>query len=142
METTKAKITLYKKYKHAETGYIEDKNIAVITATADYIPIEEFKIIFNEAENLIQGQAIEKLIFDKRALRVFHQPSMEWYFIDWKDRMYAHGLKKHRKILPDDEIFRKSVEIGRNKILSENPSIKAHSMEIIYAGNLDDAIEN
>lgn len=132
----------FKSYRYARVEFIPGKQIAIITAITDYIPIEEFKEIFNETEELIRNERIQKLVFDKRALKVFHQPSMEWYFIEWKDKMFDLGLKKHRKILPNDEVFRHSVKIGREKILNENPNIKANEMEILYAESLEEAINN
>jgi hypothetical protein len=122
---------LKKQFKHASIAVIEDTQpTLLVTATATYIPIDQFKIIFNEI----------KLIFDKRQLTVFHQPSMEWYFVDWKERMFEVGLNKHVKILPPDEVFRQSVKIGRNKINEAYPQGKFHQMEILYAESLLDAI--
>ena len=71
---------------------------------------------------------------------VFHQPSMEWYFVEWKEKMYNHGLKTHRKILPKDAVFRQSVKIGRDKINREYPQGKFHKMDIQYFETLDEAI--
>lgn len=141
MVTLTKDITDFQEFKHAKVSYIPNKRIGIITATTEYIPIEEFKKIFHATEEIIRSEQIEKLIFDKRALKVFHQPSMEWYFIEWKEKMFNLGLKKHRKILPDDKIFRESVKIGRQKILSENPSLKVNEMEILYFESLEEAIE-
>jgi hypothetical protein len=132
---------LKKQFKHASIAVIEDTQpTLLVTATATYIPIDQFKIIFNEIAAWIEQFNIEKLIFDKRQLTVFHQPSMEWYFVDWKERMFEVGLNKHVKILPPDEVFRQSVKIGRNKINEAYPQGKFHQMEILYAESLLDAI--
>jgi hypothetical protein len=88
----------------------------------------------------VKEKKITKLIFDKRKLTVFHQPSMEWYFVEWKEKMFDLGLKTHRKILPQDEIFRQSVKIGREKIKSIHPNGKYTLMDIQYSENLQDAI--
>jgi len=129
-------------FKHAKLSFIPGKGIAVITATSTYIPIEEFKEIFEKTGELVKKEKISKLIFDKTELKVFHQPSMEWYFTQWKEKMFDLGLKKHRKILPNDDVFKKSVQIGREKILKDFPNIKAHQMEILYSNTLEDAINN
>jgi hypothetical protein len=119
-----------------------DHTIGVITATSEYIPINDFKEAFNHITALTKEEGITKLIFDKRNLRVFHQPSMEWYFIEWKEKVYDLGLRTHRKILPDDPIFRQSVKLGREKIAEKFPNGKYKLMDIQYAENLDSAIEN
>lgn len=116
--------------------------MAVVEALATYIPIEQFKEIFMAIGDLVKKEKITKLVFDKRKLTVFHQPSMEWYFVEWKEKMYDLGLKVHRKILPKDDVFRQSVKIGREKINSLYPNGKFKLMDIGYAETLEDAIKN
>lgn len=130
-----------KEFKHASIDIVEAQQpTLLVTATATYIPIDQFKSIFNEIAHWVQRYNIQKLIFDKRQLTVFHQPSMEWYFVDWKERMFNVGLTRHVKILPRDEVFRQSVKIGRNKINEAFPNGKFHTMEILYAETLEEAI--
>lgn len=130
-----------KEFKHASIAFVKaDQATLLVTATAMYIPIDQFKTIFNEIALWVEDLKIQKLIFDKRQLTVFHQPSMEWYFVDWKERMFDLGLTRHVKILPHDEVFRQSVRIGRNKINDAFPDGKFHTMEILYAETLEDAI--
>lgn len=54
--------------------------------------------------------------------------------------MYPAGLTRHVKILPKDEVFRQSVKIGRNKINEAYPNGRFHTMEIVYAESLEEAI--
>ncbi|RAW03489.1 hypothetical protein [Pseudochryseolinea flava] len=130
-----------KDFKHASIALADaHQGTLLVTATATYIPIDQFKSIFNEIAHWVEKYSIQKLIFDKRQLTVFHQPSMEWYFVDWKERMYAAGLTRHVKILPQDEVFRQSVRIGRNKINEAYPNGKFHTMEILYAETLEEAV--
>lgn len=130
-----------KEFKHASVAVVKaDQAILLVTATTRYIPIDQFKAIFNEIGLWVEDLKIQKLIFDKRQLTVFHQPSMEWYFVDWKERMLEIGLTRHVKILPPDEVFRQSVKIGRNKINDTFPNGKFHTMEILYAESLEEAI--
>lgn len=139
----KYKLTEIKSFKDAKIYTIEGKpNIAVIESTTTYIPIEQFKNAFEELGLLVKSNNIEKLIFDKRSLAVFHQPSMEWYFIEWKEKMFDLGLKIHRKILPNNEVFKHSVKIGRAKIKSIFPDGKYNLMDIAYSESIEDAIEN
>jgi hypothetical protein len=128
--------------KRAKISVVEGSNIAVIEALDSYIPIEEFKVIFQKTGELVKLERISKLIFDKTKLKVFHQPSMEWYFTEWKEEMFHLGLKTHRKILPNDKIFQESVRIGRLKIYADFPNHKFHQMDIQYAGSIEEAIKN
>ena len=130
-------------FKHAILKSVEaNPQTLILEATASYIPIEQFKEIFNVIGSIVTEKKISKLIFDKRKLTVFHQPSMEWYFVEWKERMFDLGLKTHRKILPQDDVFRQSVRIGREKIKSTFPNGKYTEMDIQYADTLEDAIAN
>ena len=130
-----------KRLRHAVVSIVEDSpETAVVQATSNYIPIEQFKEIFNFIGKLVAQEGIKKLVFDKRELTVFHQPSMEWYFVEWKEQMFDKGLKIHRKILPDDPVFRQSVKIGREKISKIYPKGKFHTMDIAYSESLEDAI--
>jgi len=130
-------------FKHASI-FIANQvpGTAIVEATANYIPLEQFKEIFNFIGTLTASHALTKLIFDKRKLSVFHQPSMEWYFVEWKERMFDAGLKTHRKILPLDDVFRQSVRIGREKINNAYPLKKFHQMDIKYASSLEEALYN
>lgn len=128
-------------HKHAKVSLVEGKPVAVIEATSNYIPIEEFQDLFNKAGEIIKENGVTKLVFDKRKLTVFHQPSMEWYFTDWKEHMFDAGLKTHRKILPNNTVFQESVRIGREKIDDENPNLRYHKMDIQYKNTLQEAID-
>jgi hypothetical protein len=139
----KSSLKTEKEFKHAVVFTVKGApGVAVVQATAGYIPIDHFKEIFNYIETIIRGQSINKLVFDKHKLTVFHQPSMEWYFIEWKERMFSLGLKTHRKILPQDRIFRESVKIGREKINKLFPNGKYRHMDIQYSETLEEAISN
>ena len=140
---TTNELILFKAMKHARIMLVENRpEIAILEATSGYIPIGQFKEIFGVITALVKEKNITKLIFDKRNLKVFHQPSMEWYFVTWKEEMYDLGLQTHRKILPIDNIFRHSVKIGREKIKAQFPDGKFTLMSIEYAETIDEAIEN
>lgn len=127
--------------KHANVSFIPSKGIAICTVKANYIPMNEFKALFNKIAELVIQEKISKFIFDKRQLTTFHQPSMEWYHLIWKEDMYKIGLKKHRKLLPDDKLFEQSVITGRKKIARDNPDFNFDKFEIIYCNSLEEAIE-
>lgn len=134
-------LEMVKEFKHASIRFHNgEQPTLIVTATTSYIPIDQFKHIFGEIGVIVPDLKIKKLIFDKRRLTVFHQPSMAWYFVEWKENMFDLGLTRHVKILPADEVFRQSVKIGRNKINDAFPNGKFHKMEIHYAESLEEAI--
>lgn len=140
IENLEDKIITVHTHQHGKISKVEGKPIAIVTATSTYIPINEFQDMFSEIGKLVEKEKIEKLIFDKRELTVFHQPSMEWYFTVWKENMWDKGLRTHRKILPDNKVFQQSVKIGRDKIKSEHPNLKFNQMDIQYKNDLQSAI--
>jgi len=141
-ENIKDELKTIREHEHGIVERVVGKPVAVVTATSTYIPIEEFKEIFNSIGQLVENEKITKLVFDKRALTVFHQPSMEWYFTEWKEDMWDKGLKTHRKILPDNKVFQQSVKIGREKIKNEHPKLKFNQMDIQYKDDLQSAIDH
>lgn len=114
--------------------------IVIVRARTDYIPHENFQLVFDRISALYEGKLLNKVIFDKRSLTVFNRQSMEWYFTVWKEKMYDAGLQIHRKILPDDEIFIQSVRIARRKLDIDYPDARYHLMDIRYSGSLVEAI--
>lgn len=135
-------MTVAKEFKHG-TIYLLPlyPQVVVVEATANYIPLEKFKEIFNFVGELTSEKKIIKLIFDKRKLSVFHQPSMEWYFVEWKEKMFDEGLTIHRKILPADDVFRQSVRIGREKINKAYPLKKFNQMDIQYSESIAESLD-
>jgi hypothetical protein len=135
------KIKEFKKFRHVTLYMLDDyPEVAMITATSSYIPIEDFKDAFNEMGKTVIEHKITRLVFDKRLMRVFHQPSMEWYFVDWKERMADYGLHQHVKILPADHAFCQSVKIGRKQIDLKYPKARFHQLSIRYADSLEEAL--
>ena len=106
----------------------------------DYVPIEDFKEVFAEIGDLVKAGDYSKFIFDKRALRAFHQPTMEWYFIHWKKEMLGYGVKTHRKILPAEKWFEKMVQIAKAQILTQYPDNIIDQLDIAYCDTLEAAI--
>jgi len=106
----------------------------------DYVPIEDFKEAFGEIGKLVEAGDFEKFIFDKRALRAFHQPTMEWYFIHWKKEMLGYGVKTHRKILPAEKWFEKMVHIAKAQILTQYPDNIINQLDIAYCDTVEEAI--
>ncbi|AHM60020.1 hypothetical protein D770_08795 [Flammeovirgaceae bacterium 311] len=122
--------------------YIDSsKKILVCQTQASYIPIHTFKDSFLKCAGLIERGGVERFVFDKRSLRAFHQPSMEWYFVSWKQEMYKlHGLRVHRKILPPEPWFQKCVEAGRHEIELKHPANIFSKLDIGYTGSIAESL--
>lgn len=108
----------------------------------EYVPEQAFKELFEAITDLIKkAPSTTKFIFDKRSLRTFHQASMTWYHVEWKPKMLQYSLKTYRKVLPKDTLFRKSVEIGRNKISQDYPTFDWNAFDIQYSETVEEAIQ-
>ena len=132
----------YASNSYAQVLYNPDLKALIIEALNSYIPIEEFKSTFEKATDLIKTYNVEKVIFDKRPLRTFHQPSMEWYFITWKTQMFEqYGIRKHVKLLPDLPWFKKAVEAGKAEIFEKYPANKLDQLAIHYKEGIQEALQ-
>jgi DNA polymerase elongation subunit (family B) len=136
----------YEKVIDKEFGHVfvlPEQNTMVCELTKEYVPIEQFKEIFEATVPFIKQYAIKKFVFDKQYLRVFHQPSMEWYFVFWKKEIFELGLRVHRKILPQNQpMFSLAVEAGRAKIMEDYKDTVISLLDIQYKTTLKEAIES
>jgi hypothetical protein len=126
---------------YANVTYCEELKMAVCTAKSDYIPINEFKNIFLSVSNYIKEFPISCFLFDKRNLRTFHQPSMEWYFAIWKPEMKMNGITCHFKILPKLEWFEKAVEAGKHEIFQKYGKEILNGIQVTYVETIEASIE-
>lgn len=135
MNMTNNTIIIEKKGIKAE--YLPNKKAILCTATDTYIKEVDFKEVFNEMLSFVKDNEVTRFVFDKRNLKVFHQPSMEWYHINWKPEVAKYGVTRHRKILPDNKAFKMSVDIGRKNIITKNPEVEKY--DIKYTETLEEA---
>jgi len=143
LPTLSFKYELVLEKNYGKVFLLPDNHILILELTKEYVPIEEFREIFTETIPLIEKYKITKFIFDKQNLRVFHQPSMEWYFITWKQEIYKLGLSVHRKILPQDQpAFAMAVEAGRAKIMNDYKDTVIPLLDIQYKTSIKEAIES
>ena len=126
--------------KYARVYANQENGMIICELLTDYIPIDDFKEVFSEISKIVENGKFEKFIFDKRSLRAFHQPSMEWYFLNWKNKMLELGLSKHRKILPEEKWFEKMVMIAKEQIMKNNPDNIIHLLDIKYCNSIEEAI--
>jgi hypothetical protein len=130
------------KTSHGTVEYIAEEKTVILTFKGEFVPLQDFRYLLLTIEPLIMGKKVAKMIFDKSSLKVFHQPSMEWYHVEWKPKMLAKGLKVYRKILPQDELFIQSVKVGREKILKNNPYFDITKYDIKYCKTVEDAFNS
>jgi len=119
----------------------EEKRSILCILMKEYVPIEDFKNTFNEISILVEKHDLKTFIFDKRSLTTFHQPSMEWYYVQWKTNMLKHGLSNHRKILPKAGWFRKAVEIAHRDIESRIDQEIFKKIDVHYAETMQEALD-
>lgn len=128
--------------RYGQAWFVPEYYALVCELTDSYVPIEKFKEIFKEMQQQVEGKDVKRFVFDKRNLRVFHQPSMEWYFIEWKKEMYDKGVVEHRKILPDGEDwFKQAVKAGRELIKEKYPDNIIHKLNIVYCSSIEEALK-
>lgn len=116
--------------------------MAICFAEEEYIPIDSFKEMFLFLSSMIETVEINHLVFDKKKLRTFHQPSMEWYFAVWKPSIKNKGLTNHYKILPKLDWFEKAVEAGKYEIFKKFSNTIVNGINITYVNSIDDAIND
>ena len=131
-------------YRCSYSSLYYNANLELVLCIADveYIPIENFKSIFLAISELIEKYAVKHLLFDKRNLRTFHQPSMEWYFAIWKPLMKDKGLVNHYKILPDLEWFVQAVNAGKHEILKKYTANILNGIRITYVDTIEKAVDD
>jgi hypothetical protein len=129
--------------EYGKVFLLPDNQTMICELTKEYVSIEDFRTIFSEMVPFIEKHKIKKIVFDKQNMRVFHQPSMEWYYIFWKEEIYKKGVSVHRKILPQDQIaFNLAVEAGKSKIMSEHKESIIPLLDIQYKTSIQEAIES
>lgn len=123
------------------SGYANnEKRIIACVLNKDYVPISRFKEIFEMLGDEIKEGDFEKFVFDKTKLRTFHQPSMKWYFTEWKTEMIHYGVVKHFKVLPELDYFKKAVEAARKPLLKQFPQDMLAKLRIEYFDTLEEAV--
>ena len=121
--------------------YNRELSLAVCVAEGEYIPIDSFQAIFLAVSGLIEKHPIRHFVFDKRQLRTFHQPSMEWYFAVWKPSVKALGLSNHYKILPELEWFEKAVQAGKFEIFKKYNQDILDGISIKYVSSVEEVVK-
>jgi hypothetical protein len=117
-------------------------DIFVVEATSAHIPKTQFQEMFIAiGQSIIKG-GYKKLVFDMSILQFYQEATFDWYFMVWKERMVLHGLRKHRIILPHNELIRDGVELSRQKVYEVFPQEKYSEFDIQYVESVNEAISD
>jgi len=120
-----------------------DSNTILCVVLQAYTPIDDFMNLLKQQMTVIDMYGCDKFIFDKRAIRGFHQPSMEWYYLTWKVEAYKkYGLSKHRKLFTDEKWFLRCIEAGRDQIRQKDPGSVVHTLDIKVVKDYAEALES
>lgn len=122
-------------------SYISQKNILVCQIKAD-INTARFKEAILQMTSIVKKLKIEHMVIDKRHMVTIHLPSMRWFYLTWMEQMFALGLRTYYKILPENELFRFTLNMGREKIMNENPHLSYKKVNIHYYKNLKEVLHN
>jgi len=120
---------------------VPQRSVLLCRITSAFINEEQYKELFIEVGKQMEQHNLKYLVFDKSALTVFHQPSMEWYHVIWKEEMTAKGVKGYYKILPDDAMFKNSVQVGKANIAKKFPSFDFEKHNIRYFNSVEEALK-
>ncbi len=139
-ETISKTMDLFYGNESTQLYYNAELGIGLCEVVSPYIPMAQFMDVFNRAVEMIREHRLRHFIFDKRSLRTFHQPSMEWYFVQWKPVVRDLGMADHFKILPDEPWFHRCVEAGRNDIIRSYPDGLLEGISVRYVNSVEDAL--
>ena len=132
--------TLVAATQSGKVEYLPDEQTVMLTFKGKFVPLPAFQNLLACVTALSKKEKVTKMIFDKSSLKVFHQPSMEWYHAEWKPQMRQSGLRVYRKILPPDLLFVQSLAVGREKILKSNSAFDPRQYDIQYCQDLEEAL--
>jgi hypothetical protein len=128
--------------ENAYAAYLPTQQAIFCEVKKGFIRREDFENLFHQVGKAAKLKYPERIIFDKSKMRVFDQPSMTWYHTVWKaDLLATIRFKKYRKILPDDVLFKTSVDIGRQRIAKEH-HFDFEKYDIQYCHTIEEALNS
>lgn len=137
----KSQLQEVSKFRHAVCYTVEGlSDVIVIKATSAHIPKTQFQEMFIAIGQLISKGGYKKLICDLSNIHFYHEPTFDWYFMVWKERMFYHGLRTHRIILPLNDLIRDGVELARQRSYEVFPGGKYWQLDLQYAESIDEAV--
>jgi hypothetical protein len=132
----------YYQGKYATVTFLPANETAIFRIHGAFIPMTDYQAALDKLSELVQQDKVQKLVVDAPKLVAYHQPSVEWSFVNWKKRMEPHGLRQYRYVLPDSGEYRRSLQDGLRKIGREHPDTGIDRLDLAYCRTLDEAVED
>lgn len=128
--------------RYATVSFMPANETAIVSIHGAFIPMTDYQQTLEKLGELVRQEKVQKLIVDARQLLAYHQPSVEWSFLNWKRQMHEHGLNRYRYILSSTGEYRKNLENGLQKIRREHPEPTVlDQMDLAYCQSLEEAVE-
>lgn len=127
--------------RYAHIYWVEENQTIVCQTITDYIPHQEFQIIFQDILEYAQYNPTKMFVFDKSSLVTFHQDAIRFFYFDWKPEMNKIGVNKFKHILPKNNTFRISLKTTKDILRKEKPEICLGVPCVEYIENIDEAFE-
>lgn len=121
--------------------YINTKYTLICQITAD-INLLKFKEELLHLLQIVQKLKVRQLVIDRRNMFTLHFPSLEWFYSVWLPHMIKLGVRTLHIILPENELFRFSLKLGKDKILKKNPELSHQSFSPHFHKTLQEALQN
>jgi len=131
----------YYRGKYATVSFMPASETAVVRIHGAFIPLTDYQDTLEKLGELVEQEKVHKMIVDAQQLVAYHQPSVEWSFLNWKQEMQSHGLKSYRYVLSDSGEYRKMLENGLSKIRREHPETQLDRMDVAYCRSMEEAVE-
>lgn len=126
----------------ARAVYLPEYSAIVCVMKRVYIIRSEFKALFEAVGEAARIYLPEKIVFDQRKLEVFDQKIMTWYHTEWKTKLFRDiGLKKYRKLLPSNKLYRKYVAMNREQ-LAKDQAFDFSVFDIHHCETMEQALES
>ncbi len=127
--------------RYIHVYWVNSKKTIICQAITDYIPHQEFELIFLDLLEYIFDNPTDMFVFDKSSLVTFHQDTLRFFYFDWKQKVEELGIKKFKHILPNNKSFITSLKTTKDILRKERPDVCIDVPCIEYISNLDDAFE-
>ncbi|HAS45859.1 MAG TPA: hypothetical protein DCS93_35585 [Microscillaceae bacterium] len=121
--------------------HIASKQALVCQINAD-INLKKFKEALLQLIPIVQKFRIRQLIVDRRNMFTIHFPSLEWFYSIWLPQMIKSGVRKFHIVLPENDLFKFSLRIGKQKIMKENPQLLHENLPPHFYKNLQEVFQN
>ncbi len=132
----------YYRSRYATVSFMPANETAIVSIHGAFIPMTDYQQTLEKLGELVRQEKVHKLIVDAQQLVAYHQPSVEWSFLNWKREMRNHGLTSYRYVLPNGGEYRKNLENGIRKIRRDHPNMEVlDRMDLTYCHSLEEAVE-